>query len=422
MGKIAEGVWDCRYCKTVRILGRHRECPHCGKPRDSSTTFYMTDKPMYVPEEKAKEISRNPDWVCRFCDCLNPDTTKVCISCGASRTAENLNYFENQKEKQKQATQTSKQKNPDPVTIDEQDIVIQPPKDDNPEPEPEAYVPPVVPERNEENDYSSQTNPSYQEEEIPTTWNKVKKFVGNAAEATWDVVSDALPAIGLIALILLIIGGIWWLAASRTKTVTVNHTYWENVLEIERYQTVDESGWSLPANARLHETKSEIYTYERVLDHYENKTRQVAKQRIDHYEERVVGYKDLGNGYFEEQTERVPVYETYYETEHYQEPVYRSDPVYKTKYYYEIDKWLHDRNLTTSGVDSEPTWADTSNLKSDERTGSRKSSYSFSGTDEEGETKNYDASYSDWSCLNPGDVITIKVSIFGNVRSVEYPS
>ncbi len=101
-GKLIEGVWDCKGCGTVRILGRYRECPHCGKVRDSNVKFYMSDKKMYVPEEQAKTISRNPDWVCCFCDCLNPDTTDICKSCGASRTAENKDYFENRKEKDKE--------------------------------------------------------------------------------------------------------------------------------------------------------------------------------------------------------------------------------------------------------------------------------------------------------------------------------
>lgn len=392
MGKrLVEGLWDCKYCKAKGIGGSKRECPHCGRPRDTDTKFYMPGTITYVEEKKAKKISRNPDWVCRFCDCLNPNTSDVCISCGASRTAENLNYFENQKEKEKIENRASIRADSNPSK--------ELSRDDNPEPEP---VTPI----NEE----------------PTTFNKAKSFVGNAAESVVDFISDSLPAIGIIALIALIIGSILFLAVPRTKTVTVNHKYWEYSIDIERYQTVDESGWSLPSDARLHESKSEIYTYERVLDHYENKTRQVAKKRLDHYEERVVGYKDLGNGYFEEKTERVPVYETYYETEHYQEPVYVSKPIYKTKYYYEIDKWLHDRYLTTSGIDSSPYWADTSGLKSDERTGSQTSKYSFSGTDDEGNTKTYEASYSDWSDINAGDEITIKVSIFGNVKSIEYQS
>ncbi|MBR2705383.1 MAG: hypothetical protein IKE91_07930 [Clostridia bacterium] len=411
-GKIIEGVWDCKYCKTIRILGRHRECPHCGKPRDSDTRFYMTDKKMYVPEEKAKTISRNPDWLCRFCDCLNPDTSNTCLSCGASRTSENLNYFENQKER-------DQQKKAEPVSSKEPIPVIEPPRDENPESEPvhnepeqepdPPYVPPII-EKQEDK----------QEEHIPTFFEISKNIVGNVAETVQDIISESLPIIGVIALIAIIIGGVCWLASSRTKTVTVDHTYWENTIEIEQMRTVKESDWTLPIGARQTDVKSEIYKYEPVFDHYEDKTRQVQKERVVGHEDVVVGYKDLGNGYFEEVTEQVDITEVYYETEHYQEKVYRDEPVYRDKYYYEIDRWFYSRSLTASGIDSEPYEPDTSGLKSDERTSTRKSSYTFSGTDEEGVTETYEASYSDWTDLKAGDYITIKVSIFGNVRSIEY--
>ena len=401
MGKIVEGLWDCKYCKSKGIGGSKRECPHCGKPRDTDTKFYMPGTITYVEEGEANEVSRNPDWVCRFCDCLNPDKVDVCISCGASRTAENLDYFENQNKKEQESKSSS--------------VITEEPRAD-PNDSHEEMKDANVPENNIVSPMdNSEENKQY------SLFDKCKNFAGNAASVVGDFLFDSGPVLLVIALVALIIGGIIFLAVPRTRTVTVDHTYWEQTIEIERYQTVDESGWSLPQNARLHESRREIYEYEQVLDHYEDKTRQLAKQRVDHYEERVVGYKDLGNGYFEEQTERVPVYETYYETEHYQEPVYRSEPVYKTKYYYEIDKWLYDRALTTSGIDSEPYWADTSKLKSDERTSTQKGNYTFRGTDEKGDSKEYTAKYSDWSDLNAGDEITIKVSVFGNVKSIEYP-
>ena len=73
----------------------------------------------------------------------------------------------------------------------------------------------------------------------------------------------------------------------------------------------------MPSGARLKYEKNEIYDYEKVVDHYEIKTKQVEKTRISRYETYVTGYKDLGNGYFEEITDERPVYETYYESEEY---------------------------------------------------------------------------------------------------------
>lgn len=132
----------------------------------------------------------------------------------------------------------------------------------------------------------------------------------------------------------------------------------ERVISIEDYKTVEESGWSLPSNARLQNSNTEIRTYNKVFDHYETRTRQISEQVLDHYETRVTGTRDLGNGYFEEITTQVPIYRTEYRTETYQEPVYRNEPVYDTKYYYEIEKWVVTRSVKTSGNDKEATWGD----------------------------------------------------------------
>ena len=99
---------------------------------------------------------------------------------------------------------------------------------------------------------------------------------------------------------------------------------------------------------------------------------------IDHYEDKV-SHVDLGNGYFEEKTKRVPVYkeETYTETS--REPVYRQEPVYDTKYYYEIDRWTVVDAAKSSGHDQNPSWPELK-LKDGQRAGSKKEYYSVTTT------------------------------------------
>lgn len=185
---------------------------------------------------------------------------------------------------------------------------------------------------------------------------------------------------------------------------------WERSIDIERYQTVDESGWSLPVGARLHYSQEEFSHYEQVLDHYETKTRQVAKERISGYEEYVTGYRDLGNGYFEETTSSRPIYETYYETETYEEPVYRDEAVYRTKYYYEIDKWLYERSVKTNGTDKEPYWGEV-NLNSDERVSSERENYTILGLNKKEKEQSISLSYKDWNSLEVGQTVKLKVSL-----------
>lgn len=106
MGRLVEGLWDCQHCGSKGIKGSIRECPNCAHPRDDSVKFYMPGTITYVSEEKDQTINKNPDWLCDYCNTLNSDDDTTCKSCGANRTEENLNYFENQVKKKKKKIHT----------------------------------------------------------------------------------------------------------------------------------------------------------------------------------------------------------------------------------------------------------------------------------------------------------------------------
>ena len=99
MGKIVVGCWDCDYCGADRISGEIKICPNCGKPRGKDVTFYMAGPKNYV--EDPDKINKNPDWVCPYCQTLNPDDNKFCSACGAAREESDTDYFES-KEKDRE--------------------------------------------------------------------------------------------------------------------------------------------------------------------------------------------------------------------------------------------------------------------------------------------------------------------------------
>ena len=99
MGKIVVGCWDCDYCGADRISGEVKICPKCGKPRGKDITFYMAGPKEYVKDPD--EINKNPDWLCPYCNTLNPDDNKFCSACGAARAESEANYFES-KEKDRE--------------------------------------------------------------------------------------------------------------------------------------------------------------------------------------------------------------------------------------------------------------------------------------------------------------------------------
>lgn len=401
MGRLVEMLWDCPYCDTKGILGRHQDCPNCGKGRGEETEFYMDGKIRYVTDESIKaRVSKNPDWYCSVCDTFNSDNDDRCCNCGAPKSMSKKNYFEIREEEVNELEEETPLK--ELVEYTEEDI-------------------------------SSKTFKfNISQIDILTIFNNLGK-----------IFKYILPIVGLICFISLII----FLLLPKDKILTITEMSWNREIEIQEEITVDESGWFLPVGARLHYTKLEFHHNEKVIDHYETVTEQKSRQVIDHYktvteqksrqvidgyEEVVTGYRDLGNGFAEEitttrpiykteyytETHQEPVYKTEYYTETHEEPVYRNEPIYQTKYYYEIDKWVYKRSINTSGTDKSPYFGEVK-LGFNERESTRHENYNIVAIDEDGINNNYSLNFIEWDSLNVNETIKAKVNLLGLIYSFE---
>lgn len=97
MARTIELKWNCGECDTKGILGRHKECPSCGAPREKgemqmsglSRSDYGADgrnKAASVTDpELLKKANAGADWFCAFCSAGNIGTGDRCAKCGASR-------------------------------------------------------------------------------------------------------------------------------------------------------------------------------------------------------------------------------------------------------------------------------------------------------------------------------------------------
>lgn len=369
MGRIIEGVWDCRYCGAKKVRGGLRECPQCGHPRDEGITFYIDNPKNYVYDEaKAAKARRGPDWVCEACNCFNSVDDTVCIGCGTPRDEKSKDYFQTQEAIHKQEQKTYQR---------------------------------------EEKDWRAY-EPSYEAPiETPKPPPKKKKV---------DWTRIFVPILSVLVIVAMVWGMVA-LFSPREVSGTVMDMEWERSIEIEEYKTVRESDWSIPPGGRKISQSEELHHYDSVLDHYETKTRTYTEQVLDHYEEYVSGYRDLGNGHFEEITSQRPVYRTETRTETYQEPVYIQVPVYQTKYVYDIDKWVHQSYKKTSGNDKAPYWSDYE-CKAKEREGTRSESYIVVVQDESGKSKEYKLSLEQWQTLEKGQSVKMKADIFGHAELI----
>lgn len=122
------------------------------------------------------------------------------------------------------------------------------------------------------------------------------------------------------------------------------------------------------------------------------------------------GHRDLGNGYFEEIKSDKPVYSTRTRTETKEEPIYKQVPAYKNKYYYEIERWVHNRYENTSGTEDNPYWPTLNLMPDKEREGSRSEKYSIKTINNKKKEKTYEIKFLDWQKIHCGDSIKVKIS------------
>lgn len=364
MGKTVWGYWNCKFCGSSKIRGDNEECPFCGHPRSEDTKFYMDEtKIEYVSDE---QVNRKVNWICPYCNTQNEDYEETCEYCGASKTESYGNYFE---------VQETLSKTPEKVQVIEES-------------------------KEEDVCESSNRSRAYENSDDPF----VQKRRWDVAKLKKGLMYGAI-GIAVVSLITLLV----WFFTPAKHDSEVSGFEWNRNISIELLTTFEESDWSLPAGARLQYTNEEIRSYKPVIDHYDTVTTQVERERYVGEEEYVSGYEDLGNGQFEEIISKRPVYETYYETEVYEKPVYRDEPVYDTKYYYEIDRYVYERSVKTSGSDHNPYWGEI-NLKHKEREGDRKENYWLIC----GEYRTT-ISLNEWQAYEIGDKVVVTTNRTGDI-------
>lgn len=400
-----EGYWDCQYCGRTGIRGRFKSCTGCGHPRDASVRFYTKEidaDHAITSEEFAREVAEADkhsqsssanytqarevegpslydrgegegrgdgrdatdatDWYCDFCDSYNPATATNCQFCGAEREMSEGKTYQ-----QTMGTMAR--------TYDAQGNLVKERDLSKPKPTPKPQAAPA-----------------------PSGGFPVKALV---------IAGVAVAIIGLLV----------FLFSPKPRDITVEGFDWQRTIAIEQLQTVEESDWSLPSGARLDHKADEIRSYNHVVDHYESVPYQVSEQVLDHYETYTTTV-DNGDGTFDVEEHGEPVYRTETSTEYRDEPVYVDIPVYDTKYYYQIERWVHERDVTSSGSDHDPQWGEVKlsgptgdHGTGEEREGERTGTYGV--TDSKGNRYTADEDY--WSSLELGQEVTVMVDGDGHI-------
>ena len=202
----------------------------------------------------------------------------------------------------------------------------------------------------------------------------------------------------------------------KNHELTIASKNWERKVIIEEYRTVQEENWTIPTGGRKTGEYQDIYTYNQVIDHYDYTTKSRTVPDGGHYE--VVGYLDNGDGAIEEITQWVTDYITEYYTE--SEPVYRQDPVYRTKYQYDIERWVFDHYEITSGHTDEPYFA-APKLAENFRTNGTEEKYTVTAfrNRDDSKMKVYTLSFEDWSSVKVDQTVRVKIHIGDKVELIK---
>jgi hypothetical protein len=169
---------------------------------------------------------------------------------------------------------------------------------------------------------------------------------------------------GFIAFIVLIL-----LALScqqKIAQIEVTETSWQRSIELEEYQTVQETAWrnEVPAGARQLSSKREIRHYNQLPDGDKTVEETYAEKVKVGIKRLQTGKKNLGNGSFKKIYKTVPKYENETKTRTVKKQKYRKEPVYDEKITYNINKWKAIETVVASGRNDEPKWPETKAAKS----------------------------------------------------------
>lgn len=392
-GQKVELLWNCAYCETKKILARHKNCPNCGRSREGGA--YLGDNPnsRILSKEDEKAFTGKPDWHCEYCGSMNPSNINTCRNCGSSRDESTRDYFDVQREQIKNGELPPELKLTNP-----QEVTSRLTREDTEQKKEEQT------KTHESNDTTEETT----RVSHPTNLFKLSHFKN-------------IKAI-LISLVIFIacglsIFGIVCACAPKNDTITVQSLAWERNIYTEIEKTVFENNWNLPTGARLRYTKEEFHHNDKVIDHYEMV--EVTEYKYEKVGERTwTEYEQNGDGTADVINCSEDIYDNVPYTHMESQPVYKDVPVNQTKYYYDIDKWVYNRTLTTDGNDHNVYWSEES-LLTNEREQSRNESYFITAVNKKGEIKTYTLDYQVWKGVKIGDTFNVKVHMTGKIEILD---
>ena len=205
----------------------------------------------------------------------------------------------------------------------------------------------------------------------------------------FDRDSENTFTIGIILLISLTILGIIYIIEPRSKNLEVTGFSWNRNCIVEENTTIQEWGWELPDDAILLQEKEALCGY--------RKSRVKYGTTIVPYQGKItMMYLPAGT-------------ETYFsETGSVENG---DEPLYKTKYQYEVQRWVPVIEYPSFGNDKNPFWNETYSLEENQRV-SKSEEYIVICTDKSGNEVKFSVDENTWQKIKEGDEFVMMEALF----------
>ena len=342
-------------------LLRHRQAPGprppalpgCGAPQGPERRYFPSDQDKVAVEDHQFV---GADWQCAACESPNASGADFCVNCGTG-----------------QEEGASVMRRADQVAA-----------------EGESFAEDSVEQARKEAGAHRRAEREARQAEYETrraaAGDKSVKGAGKGGGK-----SKTLLILGVVVIAILIL--IFW---KKSATMTVDGHTWSRAVNIERFQTAQDSKWcdDMPGGAYRVTRRREKSGTRRVED---GETCRTVQQ-------------DQGDGTFKEVEEC--------------SPRYREEDVFDQKCYFSVDKWVQVRTETASGASlaETPHWPDlrleqTGRRLGAEREGERSDHYIVTFRTEDGETHECAFSEDKWRTYSVGQTLEVKVGgVTGNLR------
>lgn len=401
--KILLAFWDCSNCGKTRIAGFRKKCPRCKDPQNSVLTpsedWYLPDNaPEVTDPEQLKHFEAGPAWNCGHCGTLNDGDVDVCQyeGCGRPRDFDDTvnrtvtyddradhfdelpdkvdEMIEDKLERAERALETHAT---GPLKLND---ITRP-----------AGEIPRIGEHTLENE--AIRDKAYADFDARMEKLKMSQFM----RYFQPHLSKIAVAIGVIAVLCIVFGAVSCIRSyteTVAGTVTITKLTWQRSVEVEEFKTLTQGNWDYPGDARVQGSENRVRDHRKVHDgwHDESYTDYESRPRVETYTDyesrpRTEYYNGTcsrmvnnGNGSYTSETYSCPQSRTVYDTVpvvktrtvYDQVPVqktrsvedYHMEPIWDTWYTYQIDRWVTDRWVDTSGTQSGGVrWAQTGDMK-----------------------------------------------------------